>query len=283
MNSFNPSKYSSASGELYESNIEVNNEIVEKGHKNIMKVDIIKFEELCKIFKDKTNLKIKKLSGEDKENFDLMVNYVHLLYGTSYYNKLFEKAKKHFKNSTVKPGTVGGYFAGCLSKSDKGKDELQSGCAVACAGSMPLPKDEDGWSFCDKAVLMAEKSGDGYVFSVVKPAENDEDYDPAYLFIDGEFSGFTAEEKTELRNLGCDRVKLISYDDNMNYHELFSDPKSLSEVAERKIEKVKRDKKVEKSKHHETEDNYNWFILLIFLVLIILFLYLVYHYYKLKY
>lgn len=282
MNSFNPSNYSSANSELYESSIEMNNEIVEKGHKNIMKVDIVKFEELCKIFKDKTNLKIKKLSGEDKENFDLMVNYVHLLYGTSYYHKLFEKVKKHFKNTNIKPGTVGGYFAGCLGTSDKGKDTLLPGCVVACAGSMPLPKDAEGWSFCDKAVLMAEKSDDGYVFSVVKPAENDDDYDPAYLFIEGDFSGFTEGEKNELKNLGCSRVKLIRYDDNMNYHELFSDAKHLDEIEERRIE-IKKSVEHKKRKHyHEDENNYNWLIFLIFLILIILFLYLVYRYYKLK-
>ena len=109
MNSFNPSRYSS------ETDLNVSDEVVEKGHKNILKVDIDKFEILCKKFRDQKDVKIKNLIGQNKEDFDLVVSYVHLLYGTEYYNTLYDKVKKYFKNVTGKPGTVGGYFSGCMN------------------------------------------------------------------------------------------------------------------------------------------------------------------------
>ena len=290
MNSFNPSHYS----ELSESSIDVSSELVEKGHKNNVKVDMEKFEEMCKSFREKKDLKIKKLGGEDKKNFDLIVNYVHMLYGTPFYKKLFERVRKHFKNVTgSKPGTVGSYFSGCMN-SVNNENNLLPGCTVACAGSMPLPSDEDGWSFCDKAVIIGEKYDDGFIFSIVKPAENDEDYDPCYVFVEGEFSGLSADEKRSLQDLGCKRVKLVSYNGE-DYSEIYE--KEISEIEERVSEnnlknsksdesrESKESKEVYKKKHsHKENDECSKFwIFIIFLILIILLLFLVYRYYKMKY
>jgi hypothetical protein len=279
MNSFAPFKYSS---EVSDS-IDVSNEVVEKGHKNILKVDIGKFEELCKKFKEKKDLKIKKLVGEDKENFDLMVSYVHLLYGTSYYSHLFEKVKKHFKNiSSVKPGTVGSYFAGCLvSKNTK---NVVAGCSLGCAGSMPLPKDEEGWSFCDKAVIMAEKGLNGYVFSVVKPAESDEDYNPAYVFVEssGNFEGFNKSEKANLKAMGCKNVKLIGYSDDNSYSEIYSDSRSVDEIKVRRDIEKKESVSSESSEHENGSNTALIIAIIIFIILLLIFLYLVYRYYKMN-
>ena len=259
MNSFNPSKYSYS---VDDNSIDVSDEVVEKGHKNILKVDIENFEQLCKKFVEKKDMKIKKLSGKDKEDFDLVVSYVHLLYGTDYYNKLFEKVKKYFKNvKNVKSGTVGGYFAGCMvTKGD--------GCSLACAGSMPLPKDEEGWSSCDKAVIMAEKNGDRYNFSFVKPANTEEDLNPAYLFVESDFEGFSEYEKEDLKAMGCNKVKLIGYSSDMNYSEM-----ETSEVRHIRHRKKKHHKKKEGS-------NYWWLLIVVFIILLIIFLALAYRYHK---
>ena len=287
MNSFNPSHYS----ELSESSIDVSSELVEKGHKNNVKVDMEKFEEMCKNFREKKDLKIKKLGGEDKKNFDLVVNYVHMLYGTPFYKKLFERVRKHFKNvSGNKPGTIGSYFSGCMNAMSNSENMLP-GCTVACAGSMPLPQDEDGWSFCDKAVIIGEKSDDGYVFSIVKPAENDEDYDPCYVFLEGEFSGLSVEEKRNLVDLGCKRVKLVTYNGD-DYQEIYE--KDVSEIEERvnnsdvKESKSDESKSREVRKHHSRSHKDNdecskFWIFIVFFILIILLLFLVYRYYKMKY
>ena len=284
MNSFNPSHYS----ELSESSIDVSSELVEKGHKNNVKVDMEKFEEMCKNFREKKDLKIKKLGGEDKKNFDLVVNYVHMLYGTPFYKKLFERVRKHFKNvSGNKPGTIGSYFSGCMNAMSNSENMLP-GCTVACAGSMPLPQDEDGWSFCDKAVIIGEKSDDGYVFSIVKPAENDEDYDPCYVFLEGEFSGLSLDEKRNLQDLGCKRVKLVTYEGE-NYKEIYE--KDVSEIEERVTDKISNESKSDESKevhkkkhsHKKNDECSKFWIFVIFLILIILLLFLVYRYYKMKY
>lgn len=284
MNSFNPYKYSSDSSNSNNS-IDMSNEIAEKGHKNILKVDIGKFEELCKKFRERKDLKIKKLVGEDKENFDLMVNYVHLLYGTSHYSQLFEKVKKHFKGVTsVKPGTVGGYFAGCLVNK-KGTD-MAPGCSLGCAGSMPLPKEDQEWSFCDKAVIMAERGVNGYIFSVVKPAESDEDYNPAYVFVDSnsEFEGFSKAEKANLKAMGCKKVKLIGYSDDMTYSEIYNDSRSVEEIKNRRERKIERsESSSNSSESYESESNTALILaIVVFLILLLIFLYLLYRYYKLR-
>jgi len=262
MNSFNPSKYS-YSTESDNNSVDVSDEVVEKGHKNILKVDIEKFEELCKKFSESKDMKIKKLSGKDKEDFDLVVSYVHLLYGTEYYGKLFEKVKKHFKSvKNVKPGTVGNYFAGCMVS--KG-----NGCSLACAGSMPLPKDEEGWSSCDKAVIMAEKTGERYNFSFIKPAISEEDLNPAYVFVESDFEGFDEYEKENLKAMGCKKVKLIGYSSDMNYSEM--------ETSDVKNIRHRRKKSINKK-----ENNY-WWLLVLFIILLIVFLVLLYRYSQTRY
>ena len=274
MSYFNQHKYSKSSVSSEE--IE---EIVEKGHKNKLNIDIAKFEELCKKFRDKKELKIKKLSGQDKEDFNLAVSYVHLLYGTDYYTHLYEKVKKYFNSViSVKPGTIGSYFAGCLVTSNKEKNSdstLASSCNISCAGSMPLPRDEEGWSFCDKAVFMAEKGKNGYDFSVLKPATTDEEMNPAYLFVESksldDFSGFTDEEKTQIKALGCKNVKLVGYSQDMSYSELYSAPTDVHKIKHR-YKHSKRD-----SKRNETNSLFR-LVFILLLILFILFCIAVYKY-----
>lgn len=280
MGFFNQLKYSTETDNIDKDDKE--NDNIEKGHKNVIQVDIAKFEEICKNFKDKKDLKIKNLTGRDKEDYDLAVSYVQLLYGTSYYSHLFDRVKKIFKSiNNVAPGTVGAYFAGCLIKDES--SNLSQGCSVNCAGSMPLPKDENGWSFCDKAVLLAEKGDNGYVFSVIKPANSQEEMDPAYLFIESsslnEFSGFSKDEKEHLRAYGYEKVKLIGYKSNtseLTYSEIYNEPKGINDIKHRHS-KSKYESKSHKDEQEET-DLTIFFVLFIFLLLILIFC--AYKYYK---
>ena len=255
MSYFNQNKYSYSSNSETESS-----ETVEKGHKNVTKVDLGKFDELCKKFKEKKDIKIKKLVGQDKEDFDTVVSYVHLLYETSYYSSLYEKVRKHFDSViSVKPGTIGAYFAGCLisakeDNSSSSKVNVNPGCNISCAGSIPLPKDEEGWSFCDKAVILAEKGETGYIFSIVKPANSEEEMDPAYLFVDSkslhEFKGFSKEEKDQIRALGCKKVKMVGYSssfEDVTYSDLYREPKAVHEIKHRSDRKAAAHKKEDSS------------------------------------
>jgi hypothetical protein len=278
MSYFNPSKYSSdsnySSSSIFDSNsqtsLDVSNEMVEKGHKNIIKVDIEKFDDLCKKFKEKKEMKIKNLTGNDKEDFDLIVSYVHLLYGTSHYDTLYEKVKKHFKNvKSVKHGTVGGYFAGCLVTSKDGFKNLDTGCKIGCAGSMPLPKNEDGGSFCDKGVILAEKNLKGYNFSVVQPGNFNDD---SYLFIEtnslNDFAGFSKSEKEDLKALGCKKLKVIGYTSDMTYSEIYENPKSVNEIKHRSVRSYK--------KKEDNNFGIGIFIIIILIILILLCLFYLY-------
>ena len=249
--SFNPAKYQNPSySEESEENenftesmslsstdsFQSDNLDVEKGHKKLLKVDIGQFNELCKRFKEKQNLKIKNLTDKDKDDFNTVVSYVHLLYGTNYYKHIHEKVKLHFGDiKSVKPGTVGGYFAGCLVSTNYDIDK--PGCAVACAGAIPLPKDEDGWKFCDKAVILADKEGKGYKFTLVKPAESEND-EPAYIFVEHnslhDFNGFCQDEKDEIKSMGYKKVHLIGYgEDGVSYSDFYGESKRLCDIKHR--------------------------------------------------
>nr|QBK91595.1 MAG: uncharacterized protein LCPAC302_02150 [Pithovirus LCPAC302] len=259
---FNPLQYSSFDNDTSEKF----DEIVTKGGKKVFKVDIGHFDKLCSKFKDKSHLKIKNLKGRDKEDFNLMVSYVHLLHGTSYYDRLYEKVEKYFNDTeNVKPGTVGGYFGGCLVSTSFDGD---LGCSAVCAGSIPRPKDDEGWSFCDKAVIFGEYDKyKGYSFSVLKDAESDEDMDPCYLFVEHtdihDFHGFTPKEKELLGQLGVEKVNLIGCDESgTKYIDLYSESRHLDEIKHRKYYK------------HETDNSrlgLALILIVIFLLLIVFF------------
>ena len=241
-------------------------EIVTKGGKKVFKVDIGHFDRLCQKFRDKADLRIKNLTGRDKEDFKLMVSYVRLLYGTNYYGHLYSKVEKYFKDlKEVKPGTVGGYFGGCLVPT---QFEDQPGCSAVCAGSVPRPKDDEGWSFCDKAVIFAEKNGNrGYVFNVLKEPETPEEMDPCYVFVEHtdihDFEGFSQKEKEQLEQLGVNEMYLIGCDSNgSEYVNLYGDICKLSDV------------KTRKKKHYKSKGSslgLALVLILVFLLLVVLF------------
>ncbi len=220
-------------------------EIVTKGGKKVFKVDIGHFDKLCRKFKDKCDVRIKNLNGSDKEDFKLMVSYVRLLYGTNYYEHLHKKVERYFGDlDRVRPGTVGGYFGGCLASTSF---DNHPGCAVSCAGSVPRPKDEEGWSFCDKAVIFADREKDGYKFSVLKEPEYDDELDPCYIFVEHtdlhDFEGFSREEKDELLRMGVDNLYLIGCDSNgTEYINLYDEVCQLKDVKHRRSTNVNEDK-----------------------------------------
>ena len=247
---FNPYQYSSNTytednHENDTENSERFDEIVTKGGKKAFKVDIGHFDKLCQKFQDKCDTRIKNLTGRDKEHFKLMVSYVRLLYGTNYYEHLHKKVEKYFgKLDKVSPGTVGGYFGGCLVTTSF---EDQPACSAACAGSVPRPKDEEGWSFCDKAVIFADNNGSrGYSFTLLREPEKPEDMNPCYIFIEctnlHDFEGFSKAEKEELRQMGVDNLNLIGCDEKgTTYVNLYGDECNLSDVKNRKKKHYKSD------------------------------------------
>ena len=238
-------------------------EIVTKGGNKIIKVDIDHFDKLCKSFRNKAHLKIKNLTGKDKDDFNLMVSYVHFLYGTSYYNTFYKKVEKHFSNlKEITVGTVGGYFAGCLNTASNSFDAInQTGCSAICAGAIPRPKGDEGWSFCDRAVIFADKNKNGYSFNFLKEAESEEELDNVYLFLEhtdiDDFKGFTKTEKNELRKMGVENVHVVGCDEKgTKYVDLYSSI-DVENIKERKSKK----------------SSYLFIIFLIFLLVLLILIY----------
>ncbi len=198
-----------------------------------LRVDIGLFKNLCEKFRNKSHLRVINLRKQDKSDFNLMVSYVHLLYGTDEYRYLYELVKEYFSDlKEIKQGTVGKYFGGCL------KDE---GCSLECAGSIPRPRDEEGWSFCDRGVIFAEfdKNKHKYDFTVLK--ENDtENPEDCYVFVEDisldDFSGFDNEEKEELNRLGARNINLIGCDEGSSkYVDLYGDSKNIDHIKTRDV------------------------------------------------
>jgi hypothetical protein len=201
---------------------------------SMLKVDLAYFDKLCGKFRNTPDKRIKDLSGQEREEFNLMVSYVHVLYETENYKKLHNIVKKYFTNlPNVKTGTIGGYFGGCLVQNDF---DGEKGCSLTCAGSVPRPKDEEGWGFCDKAVIFAERSvnGKGYDFTLLKES-GDDNYsndEPCYVFIENKdaegFKGFNEKEKAKLRKMGAKDIFLVGCDEKENkYYNIYNEPISI--------------------------------------------------------
>ena len=200
--------------------------------KRQLKFDVGYFGQLCKKFKEKKDIKIKSLRGEDREEFNVIISYIQVLHGTPYYNHLYEKINKYFGNfKDITPGTIGGYFRGCLDNTvitNNNKDDNNT--------NVIKPKNEEGWSFCDKAVFLANYTDGHYKFETLKDPE--EDNDICYIFVNAlslhDFKGFSSEEIEELNDLGCDKIILVGYDDNgLKYKELYDKPIDIYDVKYR--------------------------------------------------
>lgn len=262
---YSPAIFPETIDDNFDNDSESFDEIVTKGGKKVFKVDIGHFDDLCRKFQDKCDIPIRKLVGSDKEDFKLMVSYVEILYGTNYYENFYQKVIKYFGNlNHVKPGTVGGYFGGCLISTSF---DDQPGCSPICAGAVPRPKDEEGWSFCDQGVVFADKNTNGYNFTLLKEPERGREGDPCYLFVEHtdlhDFKGFSRKEKEKLKELGIHDVYLIGYDeDGTEYVKLYEDVCNIYDIKHR-------------VKQPQTSDKSNFdlamILIVIFLLLVALF------------
>lgn len=155
------------------------------------KHDLKKFKFLCEKFSKKRNNKISNLNIFDTQDFDIVVNIVEQYKKTKYYNLLYKIVENIFKNvEYVEKNTIGSYFAGCIVSSN-----FDNSCSVTCSGSIQTPTDIENGTTCEKTVVFAEKSDNGYKF--INIDKNDEN--EIYIFIDSmslnSFDGFSLNEK----------------------------------------------------------------------------------------
>ena len=178
--------------------------------------DIINFEDIRKKLanlKENADVKIRKLSGQLKEDFDSLAQYVAWIYNTDSYPLLYQEIQNYFcESDTYQPGTIGAYCGGCLVKKKDGL--LTRGCSVICAGSIPPPYNDPDWDFCADLVIWASYNGENYEFTTLNEIEDEKD-DKAIIFIEQDsieaFPGFNEAEKRTLKEHGIHQVRLIYY------------------------------------------------------------------------
>lgn len=257
--SFNPSEFDSSMNEYSEKE---DDSIVTKGKKNTLKLDKEEFSEIIANFRKTPHKRIDELNDSESDNFKLIVRYVELLYDTDLYHHLFKIVEDHFSDlESVKPGTIGGYLAGCLIKT---KFPIP-GCSPVCANAIPFPKELEKQEQCDQAVILAEKNDtNGYKFNILKQADIENKDKPTIIHVNvtdvHDWSGFNKDEKEKLRSLGCSNVHIYGYSDDQTRHvDLFGAPINIDDVKTRNIHKS-----------HERKDNIGFGVILIVIILIII-------------
>jgi hypothetical protein len=209
---------SSSENEASKSSDESGDNIIYKGgDKQTILFDLGETEEQLKELRKFDKTKINTLQGQVRKNFKNIVSWVNLLHDdVESYKQLYELVHKYFSDCTnIIPGTIGGYFAGCIvptSFSGESKDSPIQGCSVICAGSMPKPKDDSSWAFCSNPVILGTFNGKNFTFTILNKTEK---MDKGLIFLNyneiDEFPGFSDKEKSTIIKNGIKEVKLIGY------------------------------------------------------------------------
>lgn len=178
---------------------------------------------------------IRSLSGEPLSDYRELVQYAKVLYDTDLYGDFHRTVTNHFGDlREIKPGTLGAYFAGCLSQMKFGVNiNVSDNCSVICAGQMPLPKSEDTM-FCPSTVLMALNDGHGgYDFHTLHEGSGGD----LLIYVDtknGSFTGFSEAEKEKLKKYGADKIKIYRHSsDGRTSTELTNGGLNLQELPSR--------------------------------------------------
>lgn len=131
------------------------------------------------------NCEIKKLPLDAKNDYQTLIQYTKIFYDTDneiynqYYNEVISVFSDLDKN-TIKPRTIGSYFAGCMIPSNITNNITNNkrGCSLICAGQMPRPKNlAMGDDFCDKNVVLATQINGKYVFEKLHETDFESNYE----------------------------------------------------------------------------------------------------------
>jgi len=174
---------------------------------------------LNELYKSK-DLQIKSLTGDNQTNFSYIISHVRTLYQTEEYPIFYGLVKDVFGGlKDFQVGTVGAYFSGCMNRTGS----EQSGCSLLCAGSLPIPRNEDGDDVtCQYPVILSVYTNGKYVFAFLhnlKVRENT----IIYIQDTEEFRGFSAQEIQSLQNWSIVNVSI---------HQITNDGKSSEAVTE---------------------------------------------------
>lgn len=281
--SFDPNMFKSMNESSNEEDYRSNDNLVMKGTNGPIKVDMKIFTEHVKYFRQNANKKIDGLSSVEKEKFHTVVTSVTLLYDTPHYKNLFEIVEENFKDlDTINPGTVGGYFAGCIVKS---KYPNNGTCSMTCMNAIPNPNSEK----CDQAIINADFVLDStsnkyeYKFRVLKDGNNNNEFSkPTIIYINAksnnDFKGFNHEEKTKLRNMGATVIQMYGYSsESSNYCDIYDIPTNIDNIKTRNNNSINNGN-INGNINNSDNGNTNWGFAIVIIIIIILILYFGYRF-----
>lgn len=170
------------------------------------------------------NKNLRELTTQENKDFNVITNLISQYYGTDGYDMLY---KEIVSNSDIqekaKPGTVAGYFVGCLSSDSSG---IENGCTIECLTGAPTYSDSHDISKCDKNVLLAVQEEDKYNFITLMKNDSTKD---AIVYVNQPFFNFSRDEQKELLEMGIQNV-IISHYDNYKSNYVTQDTKVLREL-----------------------------------------------------
>lgn len=153
--------------------------------------------------------KIKDLKGESRIFFDSLVNFVKILYGTPYFERLQEKVNEIFGSiQEIRPGTVSGYVLGAIlsrrfyQKYSRSNDDSWV-CSPYAINSIPTSDQKE----CLYYVITIEHDRKTGKYNLIMNKNSNEDR--AIIFTTTAFAGLTNEDKMKLKNYGINYVKVF--------------------------------------------------------------------------
>jgi hypothetical protein len=200
-----------------------------------------------------------------------LIRQSRLLYDSPDYKAFHDEVRRVFGDvNDGAPGTIGAFFNGPYIASQTSSD---AGCSILAAGSLPPPKDEtmaNGLQYkpCQYTVIWAVYDGNKYQFSTMRETPNKEN---VIIYVDnasnGNFPGFTDDEKRQLAQFGVKSVNVIRYSRNgKEYQELMGGFVNLNNIPTRSVSG---------SNYQQTSNSTStWIgiIVIIILILIVLFI-----------
>ncbi len=225
--------------------------------KDKKEIELKEFEErVSGVFKFASS-PVALLPEKERQSFDQIKETVKKYYQTDEYEDFYNVVTKYFNTESqpsdnYNPKSVGSYFTGCLIPTNiEGATEgVNNGCALLCAGSMPLPRRMNTVNFCSQNVIWClhrinevrdinnVRGTFEFLFLTKVSGSND-----AILFLTytsyEDFPGFTESEKDILTKLRIFNVKLLSYDKTgTEYKDLVGRVLKVSEIKTRDSEAI---------------------------------------------
>ena len=156
-----------------------------------------------------SSTQITDLSDVGKYNYQSVVETIKSTYDTPAYNDVYTQINAYFYNITPIPGTVGGYFAGCLRHNQFPENP---GCAMSCVNAVQ-PPENTGFQPCKILIIQATFVNGNYMFRSLNSDVVASSHQ-AYIYVDSmtlnDFKGFSVSERQHLNSLGISEISIVS-------------------------------------------------------------------------